>query len=357
MRRKFSFCSVLISACFLIACSVFVFSCKGKRGGMEVVNPDKFPQVQVPDMIDNQVDAAKYYALNYWKEFLDHNRLLQLEYSKDSTGVLGVSGKVFEDAFIGYIKALQAANHYPTANAGERDLMKKADSLAVAGDKKFIGKIIEYSEKYLYEPNSPYLDEQLYVPILEGIIDAKSIPSGEKIGYIAQFKMAILNMIGARANDFEFSTGTENKNLYDIDSEYTLIYFNNPDCSDCMRVLNILKNSDVIINMIGQERLKVLALYPDKNLAPWRKDRNMFPKEWIYAYDPKGAVNSGKIYSLRAIPSMYLLDEHKAVILKDATADKVIAKLQDALYQSDVMDAKSKKETAAADSAAKALGL
>ena len=37
--------------------------------------------------------------------------------------------------------------------------MKKADSLAMAGDKKFIGKIIEYSEKYLYEPNSPYLDD------------------------------------------------------------------------------------------------------------------------------------------------------------------------------------------------------
>ena len=94
MRRNFSFGSVLISACLLIACSVFVFSCKVKRGGMEVVNPDKFPQAQVPDMIDNQVDAAKYYALNYWKEFLDHNRLLQLEYSKDSTGVLGVSGSL-----------------------------------------------------------------------------------------------------------------------------------------------------------------------------------------------------------------------------------------------------------------------
>jgi hypothetical protein len=48
-------------------------------------------------------------------------------------------------------------------------------------------------------------------------------------------------MIGARANDFEFSTGAENKHLYDIESEYTLIYFNNPDCSDCIRVLNVLK--------------------------------------------------------------------------------------------------------------------
>ena len=64
--------------------------------------------------------------------------------------------------------------------------MKKPILLPWQEIKKFIGKIIEYSEKYLYEPNSPYLDEQLYVPILE-IIDAKSIPSGEKIGYIAQF--------------------------------------------------------------------------------------------------------------------------------------------------------------------------
>jgi hypothetical protein len=357
MRRNFSFGSVLISCCLLISCSIFIFSCKGKKGAMDMVSLNKFPQVQVPDMIDNQVDAAKYYALNYWKDFLDPNRLLQLEYSKDTSGVLGVSGKVFQDAFIGYIKALQAANHYPTANAGERDLMKKADSLAMTGDKKFLGKIIEYSEKYLYEPNSPYLDEQLYVPILEGIIDAQSIPANEKIGYIAQFKMAILNMIGARANDFEFSTGTETKNLYDIDAEYTLIYFNNPDCSDCVRVLNVLKNSDVIINMIGQDRLAILSLYPDKNLAAWRKGKSLFPKDWIYAYDPKGAINSGKIYSLRAIPSLYLLDEHKAVILKDATADKVIAKLQDALYQNDVMDAKSKKEAASADSAAAALGL
>ena len=84
------------------------------------------------------------------------------------------------------------------------------------------------------------------------------------------------------------------------------------------------------------------------------KKKNMFPKDWIYAYDPKGAINGGKIYSARWSQDVSF-GWTQSCHPKDATADKVIAKLQDALYQNDVMDAK--KKTAAADSAAAALGL
>lgn len=329
----------LVALVLLSVASLPLDSCGNrKKAEMEVISPDRFPFVQVPDMIDTKEDAAKYYALNYWKDFLDENRLLQVEYSKDSTGVLGVSGKVFRDAFIGYIKALEAANHYATAAESERDLMAKADTIATYGSKIFFGKIIEYSEKYLYEPNSPLLDEQIYVPILEGIISSKSMTSEQKLPYIYQYKMATLNMIGARANNFSFSENGERSYLYDIDAEYTLIYFNNPECSDCKRVLEMLENSEALNNMIGQDRLTVLSLYPDKNLSIWRKARREFPSDWINAYDPSGAINAGKIYSLRAIPSLYLLNSDKVVILKDAKPEKVLKYLSDLLYSSDAAD-------------------
>ncbi|MDE7122932.1 MAG: DUF5106 domain-containing protein, partial [Alistipes sp.] len=41
------------------------------------------------------------------------------------------------------------------------------------------------------------------------------------------------------------------------------------------------------------------------------------PSSWIDACDPSGAIRSEGLYDLRAIPSLYLLDARKRVLLKD----------------------------------------
>lgn len=48
-----------------------------------------------------------------------------------------------------------------------------------------------------------------------------------------------------------------------------------------------------------------------------------FAKEWTNGYDKELVIKNKNLYDLRAIPTLYLLDKNKTVLLKDATLQKV----------------------------------
>lgn len=76
--------------------------------------------------------------------------------------------------------------------------------------------------------------------------------------------------------------------------------------------------------LVKKGKVKVLAMYIDQELDVWQNRRDTYPKEWIYAHDPNQILNENELYGLRAIPSLYLLDKEKRVILKDAPVEIVI---------------------------------
>ena len=75
----------------------------------------------------------------------------------------------------------------------------------------------------------------------------------------------------------------------------------------------------MLSDFIAQGRLKVLALYPDEDLAAWRDYRSNMPASWINAYDKGCVIREKSTYNLSAIPALYLLDRDKRVLVKDAT--------------------------------------
>jgi len=60
----------------------------------------------------------------------------------------------------------------------------------------------------------------------------------------------------------------------------------------------------------------VLAVYPDADLSAWLKAP--FPPGWISGYDAGKVITGNQLYDLKAMPTLYLLDKEKRVILKDA---------------------------------------
>lgn len=57
---------------------------------------------------------------------------------------------------------------------------------------------------------------------------------------------------------------------------------------------------------------------PDEELQEWKRHLSDFPKEWINGYDKGLVIKEKNLYDLKAIPTLYLLDQKKIVILKDA---------------------------------------
>ncbi len=173
----------------------------------------------------------------------------------------------------------------------------------------------------LADPNSPIRNEELYIPILEAVVASPFYDSTEKIQPRFRLEMALKNRLGRKANDFEYTLGDGSRGrLYGVEAPYTLLYINNPDCHACEEMLAQLVGSKVISEAQREGRLKIVAIYPDEDLAAWRKHRKEVPAEWINGYDAGLVMRREELYDLRAIPSLYLLDEQKRVLLKDCTA-------------------------------------
>jgi len=142
---------------------------------------------------------------------------------------------------------------------------------------------------------------------------------------ITKAALAKQNNSGKAANDFTYVTlDGRKKKLYAIDAKYTLLFFYNPECEACKQYKTLLAGSAVINDRIKKGILKVLAVYIDKDIAVWRRHLSEMPKTWIQGRDENEYLFKNKVYDLHAIPTIYLLDKNKKVILKDVLDVRLI---------------------------------
>ena len=178
--------------------------------------------------------------------------------------------------------------------------------------------------KYLYDPNSPLRNEEFYIPVLEAMISSSVLTETEKIRPQARIEMAYKNRVDTKAIDFIYTleSGAQST-LYKIKSQYTVLFINNPGCHACTENIEALKDSPIINELIQKKQLAVIALYPDEELDEWRRHRDEFPQEWINGYDKSLTIKTQNLYDLKAVPTLYLLDANKKVLLKDATVQAI----------------------------------
>lgn len=282
--------------------------------------PVAFPMAKVPTYIIDQEQGIKYMAQNFWNEFFK----IQQPCRAVKEAVHGVDSISFLNAFGMYAQLASMAGA-KIVEVSVQELFSNLDSLALSGEKKPLLKVMQLMEHFFYDPNSPVLDEEIYLRALNGILAAKSLSDLDKMQYQYQHMICSLNRVGTPAADFTFRQMTgKNGTLYGIKGDYTLLFFNNPDCNACGEILQTIVNSP-LVGLIESGKVKVLAMYIDEQLDAWKRNRDKFPKEWIYAHDPNMILRDNNIYGLRAIPSIYLLDKEKRVILKDAPVHEVIS--------------------------------
>jgi hypothetical protein len=185
------------------------------------------------------------------------------------------------------------------------------------------------ADKYLYDPNSPMRNEELYIPVLDEMLASPLLSKAEKIRPQDRRNLAEKNRPGYRAQDFGYTlqsggTGT----LYGVNAEYTLLFINNPGCHACRETIEALKQAPNINRYEAGGRLKILSVYPDEDQGEWLKYIDEFPQNWIRAYDRNLHIKTKSLYDLKAIPTLYLLDRQKKVLLKDTTVPVIEQYLQ-----------------------------
>ena len=261
----------------------------------------RFPYIAVPNHILEE-ERHGYMTDHFWDkfDFADTLALAQMD-SVDLTR-----------AYVSWIR--YGANLDKNNGEAMRRLMRRA-----ATSRKMFDYFFTLAETVLHDPNSPFRSDELYIPVLEEVLASPYYDEYERMAPQYDLDMAMKNRVGQKANNFRYTTASgRTSSLYDIKSRFVLIYIHNPGCPMCRDIQSALTASSLIGEMVADKSLVVLAIYPDRDLTEWRNYK--LPEQWISGYDKGCVIETKQLYDLRAIPTMYLLDKDKRVVLKDCTA-------------------------------------
>lgn len=289
-------------------------ACNGqqaKKAETESTKKRTFEMVAVPSVITEPAERAEYLAKHYWDKFdFSDTTLIHLP-------------ELTEQASSNFIDMMKYVSPEVAATS-IKSMMNKA-----AVDSTMFAYFANLYEKYLYDPNSPMRDETLYISVLQSVLDARVFDEVHKIRPAHLLELAMKNKVGEPAADITYTLANGQKgNLYQIKADKTVLFFNNPDCHACKEITDQLAASPVVNEWIKQNKLKVLAVYPDEDLEAWKNHISYMPKDWINSYDATLSMRNDETYDLKAIPTLYLLDKDKKVILKDITFNQIIEYLQ-----------------------------
>lgn len=183
---------------------------------------------------------------------------------------------------------------------------------------------MELCRKYFYDPNAPTRNDRFYARALDEALNWGKMETEECLRLRNLLLLVQKNQPGTVASDFTFTLANgDQKRMRAIQSPLLLIYFNNPGCGGCHQVQRFLEKSDVIDYCLSQGELTILSVYPDQDLTAWKANLGKMPPSWINAYDGHTVIRGRRLYDLKAIPALYLLDENKTVILKDASVEAI----------------------------------
>ncbi len=213
--------------------------------------------------------------------------------------------------------AIYAAGYVPDslAHSAMSRLMKKASTSRCMFDY-----FLMLAEGVLHDPNSPLRNDEKYIPVLEAAVKSPYYDEYERMPYEFDLKIAMQNRVGHKANDFVYTLASERSaRMHNVKAEYLLIFISNPGCPMCRDIREQLMASPLLNELSERGKFKVLVIYPDNDLAAWREHLGDYPASWINAYDKGGVITQERLYDLKAIPALYLLDKDKRVMAKDCT--------------------------------------
>ena len=87
----------------------------------------------------------------------------------------------------------------------------------------------------------------------------------------------------------------------------------------------LLSLSPVVNGLLESGRLKLLSVCVEGKTPAWEQAE--FPAGWMDGYDAGQRLTREQVYDLKAMPTLYLLDAEKRVILKDASFEQVEERL------------------------------
>lgn len=259
-----------------------------------------FPYPAIPDTLRSVEQRAGYLSEHYWDNYNFADTLLLK------------SKEVTEQGFVNFIDILNRFNlDYASKGVAHKDIAQKditrkdiarkditqkgiacftRKAFSNAAAKERFENLIEH---YFEDQLSPVRNDRVYLIFLEEMKNSPCFDETEKERIAFKIKTTNKNLPGDIAINFKFKdeSGKEHQ-LSDYKDQKIILYFYDPDCENCRKVSAWLKQQTIPAD------IKVLKMIADNHIS--------------------------YIYSLKNMPTIFLLDKENKVILKDCTAQELI---------------------------------
>lgn len=286
----------------------------GKISG-DTLSSRELPLPKIPSTLRGVPERAAYVVTHFWDDMDFRDTLC----SRDTA--------FMEQNFVNFIALFPHAES-TSLQPAVRDLMRRAEADPVA-----YTLLMEMAEKYLYESASPMLNEEYFIFFLEEITRTPVLGEYDKMRSVYLLEAAKKNRPGMKAADFTYFTRDGRlQTLYGTKGRRILLIFYDPDCDHCKKMMEKLQGNEFLRQQIHAQQLTVLAIYADDDRKAWNRTKNDFPTEWIVGLD-RGDIRERELYVMSVMPTLYLLDCDKKVVLKEVPLQTLLGVLSDDLYR------------------------
>ena len=270
---------------------------------LSLLSQNSFPLPDVPQTLKGAEARANYLAAHYWDRYDFGN--VELIGNKD----------ISEQGFSNFISIM------PYVNEKEKAFEQLASRLVP--NSRMLQYFMGLGIKYLAEPLSPVYNEDLYILFLEKIVAQQGISERDYEDANFDLKMAKKNRVGTKAANFTFlKRDGKRGELKEVDGEYIMLFFGDPDCDICCDTKEEIISSTLLNRMVDSGVLTVLSVCVEGKTDIWEK--TPAPSEWIDACDDKQVIYEKLLYDIPGLPILYLLDKEHKVLMKNVQVSHIV---------------------------------
>jgi thiol-disulfide isomerase/thioredoxin len=108
--------------------------------------------------------------------------------------------------------------------------------------------------------------------------------------------------------------------LYDIEKDYTILYFWEPDCGHCKESTPKLK---AYYEKSKDYSIEIFAVCTTKDKEKWTRYIEDNKLMWINGWDPERSSHFDYYYNVQSTPTLYILDKNKKIIAKKLAVEDI----------------------------------
>lgn len=276
--------------------------CAGAKAQSAIANEPYFPYPLVPDSIQAFQSRCDYLARHFW-DFCELSKAFSAR-------------QKMANEFSVYLSILKNAS-VDSALASVERLAKKLEKQP--NDLLFLAR---QAEAKLYSDTAEAWVDGLYLPFAEAVVKHKKIDKASKSRFAHQATILKNTMMGGPAGPLPYTTREgATRNLSTDSAEVLVVFFNDPDCSDC-DMARIRLDADIsTTELINEGKVKIVAISLTEPNEEWKKSVANHPASWTVGANPDADL----IYDLRSgTPNFYIIDRKHNVRFKHLQIDQML---------------------------------